>query len=221
MNRVQGIIFDMDGTLLDSMQVWLTSGSDFLRRHGYPYDEEADELAKIGAMPEIGREYQKRYGVQESWQEIADDINADLAHQYREVLMPKPGVMAFLEGFRQAGIPMVLATATDRCLVEPALERVGIRPYLDGIFTTTEVGVGKHDPAIYRLGAKALGLAPGQIAVFEDALYAAATAHANGFITVGVYDRSFQKDQTRLKEISDLYFPDYTGKDVVSSLLSL
>lgn len=209
MAKIKGIIFDMDGTLLDSMPVWLNSGSDFLKRHGYPCDDEADEIAKIASMPEMGEVYQERYGVKESWQEIADDINATLEKKYREELQPKPGVLAMLEHFSNAGIPMVLATATDRCLAEPALIRCGIAPYLLKIFTTTEAGVGKHDPAIFYAAADFLGLPPQNIAVFEDALYAAATAHRASFFTVGVYEASFAADQEKMKALVDLYVTRY------------
>ena len=209
MATIKGIIFDMDGTLLDSMPVWLKSGSDFLKRRGYPCDDEADEIAKVASMPELGEAYRERYGVTESWLEIADDINATLEKKYREELQPKEGVLAMLEGYARAGLPMVLATATDRCLAEPALVRCGIAPYLSKIFTTTEVGAGKHNPAIFLAAADFLGLAPPNIAVFEDALYAATTAHKNGFFTVGVYDASFEADQEKLKATADLYVTRY------------
>lgn len=218
MNPIRGVIFDMDGTLLDSMQVWLTSGSEFLARHGYAFDEEADKIAKIASMPELGEAYRTRYGVRESWQEIAKDINERLTDQYRHRLLPKPGVTAMLDRLQKAGVPMVLATATDRCLVEPALARTGLLPYLSRIFTTTEVGVGKHDPAIFFAAAAFLGMTPQEIAVFEDALYAAKTARANGFFTVGVYDLSSAEDEDAMRKTAHCYLSDYTSADPLAPL---
>ena len=126
--------------------------------------------------------------------------------------------MEMLAGFRRAGVKMIAATATDRYLIEPCIKRCGIFDYLDGMFTCTEVGAGKTKPTIYRLAQEALGIAKDEIAVFEDALYAAKTAKKDGFFLVGIYDDHMKYFQDEIRELADLYVPDYRSVDVVSEL---
>ncbi|MFR1948731.1 MAG: HAD-IA family hydrolase [Roseburia hominis] len=117
---------------------------------------------------------------------------------YRDEVLPKPGVAAYLESLKKQGIPMAVATATNRPMVEAALARTGLASYFKQIFTCTEIGAGKERPDIYLAAAKALGTHPADTWVFEDALYAIKTAKAAGFYTVGFYDETSRNDQRRL-----------------------
>lgn len=218
--QIKGIIFDMDGTLLLSMHVWDTIGSSYLKRQGIDPDPDTDEIVKVSTLEAAAEYFYKRYGLSVTPEEITEAINRELKEQYYEILEPKEGVMSFLEGFRRAGMKMCIATATDRYLVEPALKRCGIYDYMEGVFTCTEVGRSKEYPDIYRKAAAFLGLEKDEVAVFEDAVYAAKTAKKDGFFLVGVYDDSMKTKQDYLKSIADLYLPDYTGVDVVNALLS-
>lgn len=219
MNRIKGIIFDLDGTLLLSMHVWDSVGSSYLRRQGVTPDPDTDDRIKNCTVEDACAYFRARYGLSASAEEIAADVNAALRHEYFDLLQPKPGVLAFLEGFRRAGVKMCVATATDRPLVEPAVKRCGIGKYMEAIFTCTEVGKGKDSPAIYRQAASLLGFPHEEIAVFEDAPYAAKTAKADGFFLVGVYDDSYWNRQEELRALADLYLPDYLSADPVKLLL--
>ena len=106
---------------------------------------------------------------------------------YRDEVLPKPGVAAYLESLKKQGIPMAVATATNRPMVEAALARTGLAGYFKQIFTCTEIGAGKERPDIYLAAAKALGTHPADTWVFEDALYAIKTAKAAGFLYGGVF----------------------------------
>ena len=215
---IKGIIFDLDGTLLLSMHVWDTIGSSYLKRQGVEPDPDTDMIIKVSTVEEAAEHFHKRYGLSVTPEEITKSINDELIHQYHEVLGPKEGVMALLEGFRQRGVKMIAATATDRHLIEPCLKRLGIYDYLEGMFTCTEVGVGKSKPLIYDLAREALGLDKEEVAIFEDALYAAKTAKKNGYYLVGIYDDSMKDCQDEIKALADLYVPDYLSLDVVKAL---
>lgn len=219
MKPIKGIIFDLDGTLLLSMHVWDTVGSSYLRRRGITPEPGTDDLIKNQTVEEVSEYFRKHYGLKDSAEEIAFDVNEALKREYFEILQPKAGVLDFLRGFRAAGVKMCLATATDRYLVEPAIKRCGIYEYMDAIFTCTEVGKGKDHPDIYRQAAASLGLLKEEIAVFEDAPYAAKTAKAEGFFLVGIYDDSYREKQDFMKSLADLYLPDYTAQDPVKLLL--
>ena len=220
-NKIKGIIFDLDGTLLLSMHVWDTTGSTYLRSLGIEPDPDTDEIIKVSTVEEAADYFCRRYALSVTPEEITESINSELVYQYHNVLQPKEGVMAMLEAFRAAGIKMYAATATDRHLIEPCLKRCGIYDYLEGMLTCTEVGVGKSEPTIYRLATEALGLPKENVAVFEDALYAARTAKRDGYFLVAIYDDSMKNYQEKIKALCDVYVPDYCSFDVISAILGL
>lgn len=102
-------------------------------------------------------------------------------------------------------MPMCVATATERYLVEMALERLDMRKYFQFVLTTWDIGVGKEAPDIYLEAARRLGYAPENLLVFEDALYAARTAKAAGFPVAGMADRTALADAPELQRICDVY----------------
>lgn len=216
---IKGIIFDLDGTLLLSMHVWDTIGSTYLRSLGIEPDPDTDDIIKVSTVEESAAHFHSRYGLSVTPEEITRAINDELVYQYHEVLFPKAGVMEMLERFKATGVKMFAATATDRHLIEPCLKRCGIYDYLEGMLTCTEVGEGKSKPTIYRLATEALGIPKENIAVFEDALYAIRTAKRDGYFVVAIYDDSMKNYQDKIKNLADLYVPDYLSVDVAAKLL--
>lgn len=216
---IKGIIFDLDGTLLLSMHVWDTIGSTYLRSLGVEPDADTDEIIKVKTVEEAADYFCRRYMLSLTPEDVTKAVNDELTYQYHHVLLPKDGVMEMLEKFKAAGVKMYAATATDRHLIEPCLKRCGIYDYLDGMLTCTEVGEGKGKPTIYRLATEALGVDKENIAVFEDALYAARTVKRDGYFLVGIYDDSMKLYQDKIKDLADLYVPDYLSVDVASELL--
>lgn len=205
----QGAIFDADGTLLDSMQMWRNIGRKYLGTLGINAGEELD--AKLYIMSfEQGCEYIKtEYKLKLSAKEIRHGIINIIENFYVNEVELKPGVKIFLESLRQKNIPMVIATLGDKKLLQSALIRNGIEKYFDSVFASSELNTTKHEPKIYISCAEYLGLEPGKIAVFEDALYAIKTAKAAGFITFGVEDSSNMHETERIKANSDYYIKDF------------
>ena len=147
---MQGAIFDVDGTLLDSMSVWANIGADYLRFLGYEPRENLNETFKSMSLYQAACYYQSEYGVTLSTEEIIAGVNDRIGQFYRERAGLKPGVAGFLRQLREKGVKMCIATATDRPLVEAALERCGVLAYFSDIFTCFSVGHGKDEPVIYR-----------------------------------------------------------------------
>ena len=114
-----------------------------------------------------------------------------------------------LEWLRGNGVKLCIATATDRNLVEGALERCGVLHYFDGLFTCSEVGHGKDEPHIFEAALRFLGTPKAETAVFDDALYAVRTAKEAGFLVAAVYD-SHEKARDEVRLLSDLYLEDLT-----------
>jgi len=206
---IQGAIFDVDGTLLDSMSVWANIGADYLRFLGYEPRENLNETFKSMSLYQAACYYQSEYGVTLSTEEIIAGVNDRIGQFYRERAGLKPGVAGFLRQLREKGVKMCIATATDRPLVEAALERCGVLAYFSDIFTCFSVGHGKDEPVIYRTALEHLQTARAKTIVFEDALYAAKTARRYNFFTAAVYD-SYEKHQAELRAAADLYITDFT-----------
>ena len=215
---IKGVIFDIDGVLLDSMIIWTDLGERYLKSIGKEPEEGLTEKLFSMSM-EQGAEYLKdKYNIDESVPEILDDINNISKNFYYNEVEAKPGVKALLEDFSSRGIKMVAATSSPRGHVERALTRVGLLEFIDRIFTNGEVGVSKHEPDIYNLAAEHMGTAPSETLVFEDSLYALKTAKSAGYVTVGIYDDRGEKDQAGLKENAELYLKGY---DDLSGLMAL
>ena len=206
---IKGAIFDLDGTLLDSMFIWDTIGEEYLRSLGKEPHEDLKETFMTLTLEEAAEYYREHYGVTLSVKEIVDGVNAMVEQTYRTKVTLKPGIAEYLAWLKENGVRMCVATVTDRYLVEETLERLGVRHYFSEIFTCAEVGFGKDKPVIYQKALEHLGTEKSDTYVFEDMLFALNTAKTDGFPTVGVYDRH-EEHQDELKELSDYYIRDFT-----------
>ncbi len=217
--RIRGAIFDVDGTLLDSMFIWDTIGEAYLRSIGYQPKENLNETFKNMSLHQAARYYQTEYGVTRSIDEIMDGVNAMLERYYRFEVPLKPGVAELLERLRQDGVRRCIATATDRHLVEAALDRCGVLSCFGEIFTCNEVGHGKDEPDIFEEALRFLGTRREETLVFDDALYAVRTAKEAGFPVAAVYD-SHERSQAEVRARSDLYLEDLTQLVELQKFLS-
>ena len=205
---LKGAIFDFDGTLVDSMFIWDTIGEDYLRLLDKEPHEDLKETFMTLTLEEAAEYYRTHYGVTLSVKEIVDGVNTMVEGIYRTRVALKQGVADFLAQLKENGIRMCIATVTDRQLVEETLDRLGILQYFSEIFTCAEVGYGKDKPIIYRKALEHLDTAKNETYVFEDSLFALKTAKADGFTTVGVYDRH-ENRQDNLKNLADYYIVDF------------
>lgn len=207
--RIKGAIFDLDGTLLDSMFIWDTIGEDYLKSQGILPKENLNETFKSMSLLQAAEYYQSEYGLSLTTEEIMDGVNDMIEHFYADVVLTKPGVAEFLEKLKKCGTKMCVATATDKHLVKAALERNGILNYFSEIFTCTEVGAGKDNPLIFNRALAHLGTNIADTLVFEDALYAIKTAKGAGFTVCGVEDTSEKSNQAIIKNMVDIYIHSY------------
>ena len=216
--RIRGAIFDVDGTLLDSMFIWDTIGEAYLRSIGYQPKENLNETFKNMSLHQAARYYQTEYGVTQSIDEIMDGVNAMLERYYRFEVPLKPGAAELLERLRQDGVTLCIATATDRHLVEAALDRCGVLSCFGEIFTCNEVGHGKDEPDIFEAALRFLGTRREETLVVDDALYAVRTAKEAGFPVAAVYD-SHEKAQDQIRMLADVYLEELTQLDKIRKYL--
>lgn len=206
---IKGAIFDVDGTLLDSMPVWDHIGEDFLHARGKSPKADMEGKLKVMSLLQCAEYMREEYALEESEEEIIKAINEMVERQYRDVIPEKPKVRKVLENFSKQNIPMCIATASERYIVEAALKRLNLLHYFDFILTCPETGKGKDEPDIYCMAAEILGTPKEKTAVFEDALHAARTAHKAGFPVVVIEDESAGEDSCELKRLADVYLQNY------------
>lgn len=209
---IQGIIFDFDGTLFDSMFIWDTAGETYLRSIGKEPVEALQSVLKPMSLQQSAAYLKEKYSIPLSVEEIMDGVNRTVEGFYLHTVMPKPGVIELLEALSSRGVRMCIATATERCQVEAALVRCGMRHFFSGIFTCTEVGSGKDQPLIFRKAMEHLGTDRSNTLVVEDAWHAVRTAKEDGFMVAAVYD-AHESMQSRIREAADVYLTDFFDPD--------
>ena len=207
--KISGAIFDMDGTLTDSMYVWKDIGKRYLISCGITPRETLWNDIKSLSLKQTTDYFTCEYGLNQTCEEMCEGINSLVEPLYRDEVLPKEGVTALLKKLREYGVKMCVATATDRYLVELVLKKNGLLDFFSEIFTCTEVGAGKDNPLIFETALAHLGTPKNETYVFEDALYAIKTAKNAGFNVIGVYDYSSEKNTDEIKSIADFYINDY------------
>lgn len=200
-----GAIFDMDGTLLDSMPIWDTLGETYLLRRGISPPPDLRKLLKPMSLREAAEYFRVEFGIPDPVDEVLKQFDALIDDQYRNRIGLKPGALPFLQRLRNQGVRMCVATATSRPLAEAALHRLGIANHFGFILTCADVGSGKNEPEIFKRALELLGTGIGRTVVFEDAPHAVQTAKKAGFTVVGVYDLSAEEDAEEIKRTADSY----------------
>jgi HAD superfamily hydrolase (TIGR01509 family) len=201
----KAFVFDLDGTLLDSMPLWDDIAARFLLSKGVtPRPDLNDELRSIGGH-EHPQYFRREYGITCTEAEIEAQLDALIERPYANETRLKDGVADFLAMLHGRGAKLCVATATKRRLVEPALRSHGILQYFARVFTCDEENTSKHEPDIFLRAAAFLGTAVAETLVVEDALYAIKSAKSAGFPVLAVYDASADDQQDEIMRLADYY----------------
>ena len=204
--KLEGAIFDLDGTLTDSMYIWNEAPRALVRRFG---GEPPQDLAR--AIKEMGRREASEYMIETfhlpcTPREVMQGVNDLVTAEYRDRVPMKPGVDRLLQRLEQLGVPCAIATASEACQARDAMVRLKLWRHFQLALSCMQYGP-KSTPAVYLAAAGALGSAPARTLVFEDALHAARTAKEAGFLVAGVYDSAAPEDQRALMALCDWYLP--------------
>lgn len=220
--KLRGAIFDMDGTLVDSLMfwdhLWRRIGQTYMNDPDFKPDAIVDKKIRTMIYSEAMEYFKDYYRIPGEAADFIDFANAGIKEFYASVAKPKEGAVELLSFLKQSNIPMCLASATAAEYIRFALEHYGMLEYFDRVISCADIGIGKEKPDIYLKASELLGLLPQDLCVFEDSSRALQTAKQAGFMTVGIYD-SHNAEQERVVEFSDIYLSKtQTLKDLISVL---
>jgi len=210
-----GAIFDMDGTLIDSMGYWKTAAGDYIMSLGkMPKEDLGDRFLTLG-LANIYPQMKEEYGLTQSLEEVSHGIYAIMEKNYDKVDI-KPYVKNMLEAFKAEGVKMCIASATDSYLASAVLARLGIRDYFSAIFCCKDVGRGKRYPDVYNHALSFLGTKKEETLVFEDAAFAIKTLYAHGFNSVGIEDPNcIGEERETVRSLATYYIDSYKNWDKI------
>ena len=208
----QGAIFDLDGTLVDSMGVWHWIDREFLGRRGIEMDDTYTHAVKTMKYETAAVYTIQRYGLQESVQQVMAEWDSMALEAYRNHIRCKPGAAEYLRQLKDKGVKLALATVSHRALSEAVLRSNGIYELFDVLTDVSQVTRGKEEPDLYLFAADKLGLKPEQCIVFEDVLVGIRSAKRAGFLTCGVKDHSSKEEEVLIQETADCFIEDFTEK---------
>ncbi|MBC8061093.1 MAG: HAD family phosphatase [Clostridiaceae bacterium] len=216
LNKIKAAIFDMDGTLIDSMGVWSKIDIDFLEKRGFLAPENLKSNIEHLTFLECAEYFKDNFALTNTLQEIMDEWTEMAQSEYEYNIRLKPGVKEYLNLLKTLGIKISIATSNNLALIEKVLKNNEVYDYFDSITTIDEVKRGKNFPDIYLLAAKKLGVLPNECIVFEDILPAVLGAKAAGMKVIGVYDAYSDYQQKDIIKHADKYiFEFYELIDVV------
>ena len=201
---VRAAIFDVDGTLIDSMPMWHEIDAVYAAQKGFVLTPQMTRELDTQHLADCARYFREKCGVQESEEEIVREIVALAAKGYAEDVPEVPGARALLAGMKRRGMHVALATASDLTALASALERLGLSGLIDAAESCDGIGAGKDRPDVYFRCAERFGARPEECVVFEDARYALRTARAAGFRTVAVLGSEEDlKEREALRALAD------------------
>ena len=202
-------IFDMDGTLLDSMKYWRNLGRNYLIANGITPPDDLEKHLEAQTLEQAAAYFIEELGLKKTVPVILQELDEQMAKNYREDVSCKKGAREYLESLKKKGVRMCVASATPARLAMPALTRLGLDGYFEFFLDTLEAGLSKRNPEIYDLSAARLGGNRENTVVFEDAAYAMRCAFQAGYYTVGIRDEYAKILPEELPGLCQEYWESY------------
>jgi HAD superfamily hydrolase (TIGR01509 family) len=209
MEKIEAIIFDLDGTLIDSMGVWRKIDVDFLKKRGLKAPGDYFEAVNALGFRETANYTIKRFGLPERADDLMREWNEMAAYEYAHNIRLKPYVREYLDRLREGRVKTGIATSSPAVLCDSALKNNDIAGYFSVVCSADEAERGKEFPDVFILTAEKMSVSPEKCLVFEDTLTAIRSAKKAGMSVWGVYDDSSKNRLEEIKAISDGFLYDF------------
>lgn len=209
LTNIKAAIFDLDGTLIDSMWVWGKIDEDYFKKRNMDLPSNLKSQIEHLSFDEVAAYFKSNFSISDTIEEIKKEWTDSAYVEYLNNVKLKPGVVEFLSLLKNLNIKIGLATSNSKSLLEAGLLANDIYHYFDSITLTDEVSRGKNFPDVYLLAAERLGVNPEECIVFEDILPAVKGAKAAGMKVVGVYDDFSKEQKEDIINHADKYIIEY------------
>lgn len=205
----KAVIFDMDGTLIDSMWLWKTIDIEYLGKHHIELPLDLQKEIEGMSFSETAMYFKKRFSIEDDVEDIKKEWNEMAAYYYHTKVTLKDKVVDFIHALRENGVKIGIGTSNSKELAELILQRFEIAHLFDSVRTSCEVEKGKPHPDIFLKVAKDLGVEPNACVVFEDVPNGLMAARRAGMKSVAIYDDFSSHMKEEKMELSDVYVEDY------------
>ncbi len=205
----KGCIFDLDGTLLDSLDVWREVDDIFLSRRGLKFTAEYGEAVSSLSLDRAAEHTIRMFNLEETPKEIISEWLSLAKEEYALHIKPIPFGREFIHILNEKKIPMAVATSGHKELYMPALKRLGIIDCFKAIADCDTVNTGKDSPDVFLAAAGFIDKSPEDCIVFEDTVRGLQSAKSAGFTTVGILDAKSPELHQQIKAVSDFAFFDF------------
>lgn len=205
----KGAIFDLDGTLLDSMHIWHDVDEEFFSRRNLTVTPEYIEVIKNMHLKAAAVYTKEKYGIKESIDEIVEEWLDLCAKGYLNNVDLKDGAFEYLKALHEKGVKIAFATASEKQVCESTLKKHNIFDFFSASAYVSEINIGKTEPDIYLLAAERLELNAKDCVVYEDIIEGVRGAKKGGFTVCGVFDKSSESDEKVIRQTADRYIKSF------------
>lgn len=209
LNDYEAIIFDLDGTLIDSTWIWKDIDVEFLGKRNIEMPEGLNEAVEGMSFTEVAEYFKERFKLEESIEEIKDEWHEMADDYYRNRIQLKEGVRALLKEIEQLEKPMGIGTSNSRALAEMIIHHRDIKNYFKTVVTSCDVNKGKPSPDVFLKVAELLDVNPKKCLVFEDTFAGVKAAKEAGMDVFAIFDEASEEFSTEIKALADQYLLNY------------
>ena len=209
LNNIKAVLFDLDGTLVESMSMWGDIDVDYLKKFHIPVPEGLQKAIEGLSMYQTAVYFKENFAIEDSLENIMDEWNRMAYKKYTTEIPLKPGVRAFLDVLKSKNIPCGIATSNSRILTEAILKSHQVENYFSVMVTGDEITNGKPDPEVYLEAAIKLGVAPEHCLVFEDIPFGIMAGKRAGMTVCAVEDDYSMNDMEEKIRLADFYIKSY------------